>query len=54
MDVTGIYVFDHNMGMTCAEARLSCTILSLILIFLSETRLSVVKSRSVLSPLAFC
>ena len=33
MDITGIDLFDQNMGMTCAEARLRCLWISLILIY---------------------
>ena len=52
MDIIGIYLFDQNMGMACVKAR--CTYIPLVLIFLGEMQLSVVKSRSALSPLASC
>ena len=52
MDIIGIYLFDQNMGMAFVKAR--CTHIPLILIFLGEIQLSVVKSRSALSPLASC
>ena len=32
MGITGIDLFYQNMGMTCAEARLRCLYLSLLLI----------------------
>ena len=52
MDIIGIYLFDQNMGMAFVKAR--CTHIPLVLIFLDEIQLSVVKSRSALSPLASC
>ena len=52
MDITGIYLFDQNMGTAFVKAR--CTHIPLVLIFLGEMQLSVVKSRSALSPLASC
>ena len=52
MDIIGIYLFDQNMGSAFVKAR--CTHIPLVLIFLGEMQLSVVKSRSALSPLASC
>ena len=52
MDIIGIYLFYQNMGMAFVKAR--CTQKPLVLIFLGEIQLSVVKSRSALSPLASC
>ena len=52
MDIIGIYLFDQNMGMAFVKAR--CTHIPLVMIFLGEMQLSVVKSRSALSPLASC
>ena len=52
IDIIGIYLFDQNMGMAFVKAR--CTHIPLVLIFLGEIQLSVVKSRSGLSPLASC
>ena len=52
MNIIGIYLFDQNMGMAFVKAR--CTHIPLVLIFLGEMQLSVVKSRSALSPLASC
>ena len=52
MDIIGIYLFDQNMGTAFVKAR--CTHIPLVLIFLGEMQLSVVKSRSALSPLASC
>ena len=52
MDIIGIYLFDQNMGMAFVKAR--CTHVPLVLIFLGEMQLSVVKLRSALSPLASC
>ena len=34
MEVTGIDLFDLNMGMACANVRLSCLLISLTLIYL--------------------
>ena len=34
MDITGIDLFDLNVGMVCAKARLRCSWISLILIYL--------------------
>ena len=34
MDVTGIDLFDLNVGMVCAKVRLRCSWISLILIYL--------------------
>ena len=34
MEVTGIDLFDLNVGMACANVRLRCTIISLALIYL--------------------
>ena len=48
----GIYLFNQNMGMAFVKAR--CTHIPFVLIFLGEMQLSVVKSRSALSPLASC
>ena len=52
MDIIGIYLFDQNMGTAFVKAR--CTHIPLVLIFLGEMQLSVVKLRSALSPLASC
>ena len=52
MNIIGIYLFDQNMGMAFVKTR--CTHIPLVLIFLGEMQLSVVKSRSALSPLASC
>ena len=52
MDVIGIYLFDQNNGMAFVKAR--CRHIPLVLIFLGEIQLSVVKLRSALSPLASC
>ena len=52
MDIIGIYLLDQNMGMAFVKAR--CTHIQLVLIFLGEMQLSVLKSRSALSPLASC
>ena len=51
MDIIVIYLdlFDQNMGMAFVKARFTH-----ILIFFVEMQLSVVKSRSALSPLASC
>ena len=53
MDIIGIYLFDQNMGIAFM-ARFKCTHIPLVLIFLGEMRLRVVKSRFALSPLASC
>ena len=34
MEVTGFDLFDLNAGMTCANVRLRCAIISLTLIYL--------------------
>ena len=34
MDITGIDLFDQKVGMTCAGARLRCSWISLVLIYL--------------------
>ena len=34
MDITSIYLFDQNVGMTCAGARLRSLWISLVLIYL--------------------
>ena len=34
MDITGIDLFDLNVGMVCAKVRLRCSWISLILIHL--------------------
>ena len=34
MDITGIDLFDQNVGMTCAKVKLRCSGISLILIYL--------------------
>ena len=34
MDITGIDLFDQNVGMTYANVRLRCTWISLVLIYL--------------------
>ena len=52
MDIIGIYLFDQNTDMAFVKAR--CTHIPLVLIFLGEMQLSVVKLRSALSPLASC
>ena len=36
MNVTGIESIDQNVGMACAEARIRCTWISLVLVFLIE------------------
>ena len=33
MDITGINLFDQNVGMTYAEAKLRCSLISLVLIY---------------------
>ena len=33
MDIIGIDLFDQNVGMTCAEVRLRCTWIFLVLIY---------------------
>ena len=33
MEVTGIDLFDLNVGMVCANVRLRCAIISLVLIY---------------------
>ena len=53
INIIDIYLFDQNMGMAFM-ARFKCTHIPSVLIFLGEIRLSVVKSRSALSPLASC
>ena len=37
MDITGIDLLDQNMGITCAETRLRCLWISLVLIYLIKT-----------------
>ena len=34
MDITGIDLFDQNVGMACTEVRLRCSWISLVLIYL--------------------
>ena len=34
MDIAGINLFDQNVGMVCAETRLRCTFILLVLIYL--------------------
>ena len=34
MDITGIDSFDQNVGMKCANVRVTCSWLSLVLIYL--------------------
>ena len=34
MDITGIDLFDQNVGMACAEVRHRCSWISLVLIYL--------------------
>ena len=34
MGITGIDLFDQNVGMACANVRLRCAIISLALIYL--------------------
>ena len=34
MDITGIDLFDQNVGMACAKVRLRCLWISLVLIYL--------------------
>ena len=34
MEVTGIDLFDLNVGMACGNVRLRCAIISLVLIYL--------------------
>ena len=34
IDITGINLFDQNVGMACAEVRVTCSWLSLVLIYL--------------------
>ena len=34
MEVTGINLFDLNVGMTCANVRVRCLLISLTLIYL--------------------
>ena len=34
MEITGIDLFDLNVGMTCANVRLRCSWISLVLIYL--------------------
>ena len=36
MDITDIDLFDQNVSMTCAEARLRCLWISLVLIHLNK------------------
>ena len=36
MEITDIDLFDLNVGMTCANVRLRCAIISLALIYLIE------------------
>ena len=35
-DITGIDLFDQNVGMACAEARLRCTWISLVFTYLIQ------------------
>ena len=37
MEVTGFDLFDLNVGMTCANVRLGCAIISLTFIYLIKT-----------------
>ena len=34
MNITGIDLFDHNVGMTCAKVRFRCSCILLVLIYL--------------------
>ena len=34
MDITGIDLFDQNVGMACANVRFRCLLISLALIYL--------------------
>ena len=34
MNITGIDLFDHNVGMACPNVRLRCSFISLLLIHL--------------------
>ena len=34
MDITGIDLFDQNVGMACAKVRFKCSWISLVLIYL--------------------
>ena len=34
MNITGIDLFDQNVGMACAKVRLRCSFISLLLIYL--------------------
>ena len=34
MEITGIDLFDQNVGMACANVRLRCSWISLVLIYL--------------------
>ena len=34
MEITGIDLFDHNVGMACANVMLRCLLISLTLIYL--------------------
>ena len=34
MDITGIDLFDQNVGMTCTKVRLRCSWISLVIIYL--------------------
>ena len=34
MHITGINLSDHNVGMVCAKVRLTCSFMSLVLIYL--------------------
>ena len=33
MNITGIDLFDHNVGMACPNVRLRCSCISLLLIY---------------------
>ena len=38
MEVTGIDLFDLNVGMACGNVRLRCAIISLVLIYFDQNR----------------
>ena len=42
MEITGIDLFDQNVGMACANVRLRCAIISLALIYLIKIGISYV------------
>ena len=39
MHITGVNLFDHNVGMVCAKVRLRCSFISLVLIYLIKKRI---------------